>query len=145
MKRNEESDDLFREDWSQVYGEMPDSVRDGVVGAFARIRAHQARRRRVRRALLCAACLALALGALKLALSGRQNVPDRVAQPPAEATALNEMDAVYAAKDDPCFHLERGCDARRGALVELKLITALEFEKALCPVCGANVRLPDGA
>ena len=87
---------------------------------------------------------AVALGALKLALSGRQNVPDRVAQPPAEATALNEMDAVYAAKDDPCFHLERGCDARRGALVELKLITALEFEKALCPVCGANVRLPDG-
>ena len=35
MKRNEESDDLFREDWSQVYGEMPDSVRDGVVYASA--------------------------------------------------------------------------------------------------------------
>ena len=145
MKRNEEKDELLRMDWSRVYGDVPDAVRGGVEGAFARIRKREARRRGARRALLCAACLALALGTVSFALSGRQNVPDRVAQPTAEAMALGDMDAVYAAKDDPCYHMDENCDARRGALVELKLITALEFEKALCPVCGANVRLPDGA
>lgn len=144
MKWIEAEDDLFREDWDGVYGEMPDPVRDGVERALGRIHAREVRRRAARRALLCAACLALALGAFRFALSGRKNVPDRVSQPPAEVV-LGEMDGVCAAKDDPCFHLEKTCAARRGELVELKVVAALEFEKTPCPVCGAGVRLPDGA
>lgn len=145
MKGNEERDALLREDWSRVYAEMPDSVRGGVESALARIHVREARRRRVRRAMLCAACLVLALCAARFALPGRKHVPDRVAQPPVEAAALDDMDVVFAAKDDPCFHLDENCPERRGDLVELRLITALEFEKERCALCCANVRLSDGA
>ena len=83
MNQNDDRDALLREDWRGVYGELPDAVRDGVEDAFARIRIRETRRRAARRALACAACLALALGAFRFALSGRKNVPDRVSQPPA--------------------------------------------------------------
>ena len=142
MNQNDDRDALLREDWRGVYGELPDAVRDGVEDAFARIRIRETRRRAARRALACTACLALALGAARILLPRRAQVPDRVAQPPAESASLGDGTSVYAAKDDPCFHLDVGCAARRGELVELKLITALEFEKEICPVCGANARLP---
>lgn len=144
MKRMEASGGPRREDWAQIYSKVPEEVGDGVRIAFARIRARERRRARRMRVLACAACLVLALGAGALALSGARRPPDRVTPPVADADAPDLGAVVYAAKADPFFHLRPDCPRAERELVQLKLVTALEFEKAPCPDCGARVRLAGG-
>lgn len=142
MKRTDELDALKREDWSKVYGAVPEGVNAGVQFAFARIHARERRRRVVMRSLALAACLALVIGMGSLTLFRGADAPDRVAAPAPEAKVLSGDSIVYAARADACFHVHSGCSAAMAEQVELQLVTALEFEKKLCPVCGVNVRLP---
>ena len=142
MKRMNELDDLRNEAWSEVYADVPDSVQTGVQFAFMRIRAREKRRRTALRALACAACLALVIGAAGFMLGREADAPDRVAAPNVELRTLKSDDIVYAARADACFHVRADCSEAMAEQVELQLITALEFEKKLCPVCGANVALP---
>lgn len=136
-------DALRSEDWSKVYADVPDAVQTGVEFAFTRIHAREKRRKRAMRALACAACLALFAGGALLSMNLRaaQDAPDRVAAPNVELRALAPEDTVYAARADECFHVRQDCSEAMAEQVELQLKTALEFEKKLCPVCGAHVRL----
>lgn len=144
MNRMDEMDALRKENWGEVYREVPQSVNDGVQLAFARIRAHERRRKQIYRAVSVAACLCVALGVGAVALKGRgSDAPDRVAAPVVQMRLLARDEIVYACKEDACFHLKADCAQRRGDLVELLLETALEFEKELCPACGAGVELPN--
>lgn len=142
MKRMDELDVLKNEKWSEVYADVPDSVRAGVQFAFMRIRAREKKRRTALRTLACAACLALVIGAAGLMLGREADAPDRVAAPSVELRTLKSDDTVYAARADACFHVRADCSEAMAEQVELQLITALEFEKKLCPVCGASVTLP---
>lgn len=143
MNRTDEFDALKAMDWSGVYGDVPRSVNDGVQIAFARIRARERRRRQSVRMLSLAACLCIALGAGALVLGrDKAEAPDRVAAPAAEIRALAKDAIVHASKEDPCFHIRKDCSEIAGEAVELQLMTALEFEKRLCAVCGEDVRLP---
>lgn len=145
MKHENEWAELKNENWADVYADVPESVQLGVQFAFMRIRAREKRRRNTLRALACAACVALVVGAAGLALrmNGRENVPDRVISPDIELQMLHGNDIVYAAQADACFHVRSDCDEAMTEQVEMQLQTALEFEKKLCPVCGAHVRLPE--
>lgn len=143
MNRIEEFDALRKEDWSGVYRDVPQSVNEGVQLAFARIHAREKRRRQAFRLVSVAACLCVALGMGAVALrSGPADAPDRVAAPVADVRILARDETVYASRADACFHVKPDCSAAQGEIVELQMVTALEFEKGLCPSCGAGVALP---
>lgn len=143
MNRIDEFDALRRENWDSVYADVPSSVEEGVQLAFERIRAHERRRKQTLRLISMAACLCVALGVGAVALrSGPADAPDRVAASVTDVRILARDEAVYASKVDACFHIKPDCGKVQGEAVELRLLTALEFEKGLCPDCGAGVGLP---
>ena len=143
MNNIKEMDPLRRENWAELYSAVPDEVDAGVKLAFARIRRREQRRKQIVRAAACAACIALVAGVSVFALTGRQepDAPDRVAEGVAAAKLISGSDVVFASRDDACFHIPAGCPSAKGNAVELQLVTALEFEKKLCGVCGANVQI----
>ena len=133
-----ENDRLHALDWSRVYADIPGAVEDGVGVAFLRIRGYRNRRRRI---LRWAACAALVIGAAAILLRGGAGAPDRVVPLAPEPVRLNDDSQVFASRADACFHVRADCVKIEGEAVVLKLVTAVEFEKALCPVCGANARV----
>ena len=140
MRQNDR--DALRElDWSKVYASVPGAVNDGARVAFLRIRQREMQRRRIVRWSACAACLMLLVGAAALFLNQQRNAPDRVIPLAPEITALDGDSEVYASREDAHFHLRPDCGKIEGEAVALKLVTALEFEKELCPDCGANIAL----
>ena len=142
MNKIREMDPLRREDWANVYSDVPEEVNIGVKLAFARIRRREARRKKIVRIAACAAALALTVGVCSLALGRRQtDAPDRVSVPVADARILTGGDIVYASNGDDCFHVHGECPEASETAVQLPLVTALEFEKTLCPVCGVNVQI----
>lgn len=139
MKQTDDRDALRERDWKGVWARTPDCVTDGMHAAFDRIHARELRRRQVRKIALCAACVVLALGMAAYGVRARMNDRlDHVAQPQIEALVLTQDSEVFAANADPCFHIRADCPKAGDGCVALKLISALEFEKTLCPVCGAN-------
>ena len=141
--RRDERDELLTLDWSKVYANVPDAVDDGVRVAFLRIRERRRRRARTLRLTACAACLLVLVGAAAMALRGGESAPDRVVPLAPESIRLNDDSEVYASRDDARYHVRPECPQAGDEVVSLKLITAKEFEKTLCPVCGGNV-LADG-
>ena len=142
MNQMDEHDVLQDLDWSGVYADVPESVSAGVQFAFMRIRRREKRRKTFIRALSAAACIALALAAGSLAFRPESDAPDLVAAPRVELTVLSPDSRVYAAQADDYFHISSSCRAAMAEQVELQLVTALEFHKEKCAVCGADVRLP---
>jgi len=142
MSRIDEFDALRNEDWSRVYADVPHCVNEGVQLAFARIRARERRRRATARTLAFAACFVLVFGAAGLMLRRDPDTTDRVAAPQVELRSLNYDSIVYAAQADPYFHINSRCSAAMAEQVKLQLVTALEFQKEICSICGGNVQLP---
>lgn len=142
MEHLNELDALKNENWADVYADVPASVHAGVEFAFMRIRARERRRQTAVRFMACAACLTVVIGAAGWMLGREMNAPDRVAAPDVELRMLKKDDIVYAARADAYFHVRSDCSGSMAEQVELQLVTALEFEKELCSVCGANVRIP---
>ena len=140
--RGNDRDALRELDWSKVYAPVPGAVDDGVRVAFLRIRQRGLHRRRALKWAVCAACLVLCAGAA-LMFRSESRAPDRVVPLAPEAVRLDADSVVYASRADACFHVKPDCERIEGEIVALKLVTAREFEKALCPACGANV-LMDG-
>jgi len=141
MNRIDEFDALKNADWSGVYRDVPQSVNEGVQMAFARIRAHERRRRFTLRMISVAACLCVLVGTGAMVLGRNRHSADRVAAPVTELPVLTSESIVYASLNDPCFHVHAGCSRIQGEAVELQVITAMEFEKELCTGCGANVQI----
>ena len=127
MKQTDNRGALRSCDWQRVWEKTPECVTDGMHAAFDRIHAREVRRK-------------LALGITAYGVRTRlSNRLDHVAQPEIEALVLTQDSEVFAANADPCFHLHADCPQADGNCVTLKLVSALEFDKTLCPVCGANV------
>lgn len=142
MDQRNESDVLKGEKWDGLYADVPDAVVAGMEAAFARIHRRERRGRFALRALACAAGLALIVGVAGLTLGREKDMTDRVAAPSASLRTLREDEIVYSAPADACFHLRKDCSRAEADQVALQLVTALEFEKQLCPACGGNVLLP---
>lgn len=142
MNQMHEQDELRDLDWSGVYADVPESVSAGVQFAFLRIRRREKRRKAVLRGLSAAACIALAVAAGSFALKKSGDAPDLVAAPKVEMQVLSLDSRVYAARADDYFHISPTCRAAMAEQVEMQLVTALEFHKEKCSVCGANVLLP---
>ena len=138
-----EMDPLRSENWAGVYADVPEEVSAGVQLAFMRIRRHELRKKRMMRVVAAAACAVLAVGVCGLTLSGRKTVDpmDNVASPVVETTLLRLTDTVYSSNSDACFHVHAACPHVGENAVDLQLVTALEFEKTLCPTCGVNVKI----
>ena len=142
MNRMDEHDVLKDLDWSKVYADVPESVSAGVQYAFLRIRAHQKRRKMILRTVAAAACVCLAVIAGGLMLQREGDAPDLVASPEMELRTLSLSDRVYAAQADDYFHIHASCSAAMAEQVDVQLVTALEFGKLKCDICGADVLLP---
>lgn len=142
MNRMDERDMLKDLDWSKVYTEVPDSVSAGVQYAFMRIRRREKQRRMILRVSAAAACVAFAAALGGFMFRGSGDSPDLVASPEMELRVLAMGDRVYAARADDYFHIHAACPSAMAEQVELQLVTALEFDKQKCGVCGANVLLP---
>lgn len=142
MDQRNERDVLEDESWAGLYADVPDAVMAGLEASLARIHRREKRGRFALRALACAAGLALIVGVAGLTLGREKDMTDRVAAPGASLRTLREDEIVYSARTDECFHLRKDCSRAEADQVALQLITALEFEKQLCPACGANVLLP---
>lgn len=138
MRKNDR-DPLRELDWSKVYADVPGAVSDAVRVAALRIRQREQRRKRAARWIACAACLALAIGAVAYVLQSGQRAPDRVIPLAPEAVQLNDDSEVYASRVDGCYHVVPDCPKIAGEAVALRRVTAVEFEKTLCPYCGAGV------
>lgn len=126
MKRNIEN-----ENWQAVYSDIPDCVQFAAYSALRRIQLRKKRRRKFAAIGAAAACLAVTAAVLFAKL----DVPDRTAVTAKPVIVLTAESVVFASEDDPLFHIDRSCSDHS---VELPLITALEFDKTLCPVCGAR-------
>ena len=133
--RRDERDELKHLDWSKIYADVPGAVDDGVRVAFLRIRERRMKRMRTLRLAACAACLVIVAGAAGFMLRGGQSAPDRVVPLAPETIRLTDDSEVYASREDECFHLRPECPQAGEDAVALKLVTAREFEKKLCPVC----------
>jgi hypothetical protein len=138
----DEHDVLKDLDWSKVYSDVPESVSAGVQFAFLRIRARQKKRKIILRAAALAACLCLVVLAGGMMIQREGDAPDLLAAPRVELRTLSMDDRVYAAQADDYFHIHASCAAAMAEQVDVQLVTALEFGKAKCPICGANVLLP---
>lgn len=134
----EERDVLRELDWSKVYANVPGAVSDGVRVAQLRIRERGWRRKKMMQAVACAACLVVVAGGSALLLYNRARTPDCVLPLPPVSAALDANSDVYASRDDVYYHVRPDCNRIEGEMVELKLVTALEFEKKPCPVCAGN-------
>ncbi len=119
------------ENWQAVYSDAPECVKRAADRALRSIRA----RRRHTRIAAIAACAAFAIIAATV-LVVNMDVPDRIMAAPEDMIVLTAESTVFASNADPKFHIDRSCGE---SLVELPLITALEFDKAICPKCGARV------
>ena len=142
MNQKNNQDFLRELDWSGVYADVPESVKAGAQYAFLRIRQREKKRRFVMRCLSAAACIVLMLCAGFFTLGRESDAPDIVSQPEITVHILNESDHVFAAQADDYFHIRSDCPAAMAEQVQLQLITALEFSKEKCSVCGAEVFLP---
>ena len=142
MRKNDR-DELRALDWSKVYADVPGAVDDGVRVAFHRIRERRARRMRLVRVAASAACLVLIAGAAAFVLRGGESAPDYVVPLAPDVPVLTADSEVYASREDAHFHVRGDCPSLEGEAVVLKLVTALEFEKELCPDCGKNVLVED--
>ena len=143
MNENRQERDKLREiDFGAAFPETPEAVRDAVRLAGVRIRRREEALRRRRLALtVVAAAVALAVG---IGLAARMPAAprDEVAAPKVSvAPAHEDMDTVYASKDDPCYHWRADCPKARGHVVALPLMTARAFEKRACAVCGGGESL----
>jgi hypothetical protein len=138
-----EMDPLRRENWAGLYADVPEEVSAGVKLAYMRIRRHEERKRRMVRLLSAAACAAIVLGVCTLTIGSRKTIDpqDRVASPVVETVVLQLNDTVYSSNSDTLFHVHAECPHAGERLVDLQLVTALEFEKTLCTTCGANVQI----
>jgi hypothetical protein len=63
MTRIDEFDALRKENWDDLYADVPSSVSEGVQLAFERIRVYERRRKQGLRLISVAACLCVVLGA----------------------------------------------------------------------------------
>lgn len=154
MKLMNEEDLLRRENWAEVYSNMPDCVEEGMHMAFDRIRARRVQHRKWRSVAVCAACALVALGIGAWALQPGEDVPDRIeeahilapvttAPVAVDERILTYESIVYAGKEDVVFHVAENCSMANGDLVELPLITAQEFGKDACEQCCAGIKIPE--
>ena len=150
--RNEE-DLLRRENWAEVYSDVPPCVENGMNIAFNRIRAQRRQARKRWSVVACAACAVLALGVGIWAVQPAGNAPDRIADPhiqapvsfePHERILLYADSQVYCTKADDCFHITRQCPDVAEDAVELQIVTALEFGKTACERCAPNAQYDAG-
>ena len=144
MNQKDNQDFLKDLDWSGVYANVPESVSAGARYAFLRIRQREKKRRFVIRSLSAAAAVVLMLGVGVFALRSPGKAPDIVAAPEISVHILQNSDHVYAARADDYFHIRSDCSAAMAEQVELQLVTALEFDKEKCMICGAEVILAGG-
>lgn len=143
MIQNEKKDPLRNLDWSAVYGNVPEDFEPSVRVAFQRIRSAEKRRKNVIRFAACAAAVAViaCIGAWQV--GKREFAPDHVDVVLAAPDILTPDAAVFATKDDPCFHIDPACPKTIKNEVQLQLVTALEFEKTPCPDCCVNVQFEE--
>ncbi|MDO4371927.1 MAG: hypothetical protein Q4D43_11415 [Clostridia bacterium] len=130
MKRKIEN-----QDWQNLYADIPDCVHIAADSALNRIHARKRRRTGFAAIAAAAACLAITAAVL---LTQPNAAPDQTAVESKPVIVLTAQSIVFASKDDPYFHIDRSCAEHS---VELPLITALEFEKTLCPICGERAAI----
>ena len=130
MKRKIEN-----QDWQSLYADIPDCVHIAADSALHSIRARKKRRTGPAAIAAAAACLVVTAAAL---LTNLNAAPDQTAVESKPIIVLTAQSIVFASKDDPYFHIDRSCSEHS---VELPLVTALEFEKTLCPVCGERAAI----
>lgn len=130
MKRKIEN-----QDWQSLYADVPDCVRFAADSALHAIRTRKKQRSGLAAIAAIAACLAITAVVL---LIRPDALPDHTAVESKPAIVLTAQSIVFASKDDPYFHIDRSCAEHS---VELPLITALEFDKTLCPVCGERAAI----
>ena len=134
----ESEDRLRRLDFDSIFPETPESVHEAVVRAGVQIRRRQrARAARLRLALAAAAVLVVAAGVAAALWRLAPQRSDNVTAAPVEAEYENStLTEVYSTKEDPCYHRDPSCPEIIGDAVALPLITAREFDKQPCRVCG---------
>ena len=128
---------IENQDWQSLYADVPDCVRFAAGSALRTIRTRKKQRSGLAAIAALAACLAITAAVLLI----RPNaLPDHTAVEPRPAIILTAQSIVFTAKDDPYFHIDRTCADHS---VEVHLCTALEFDKTICPVCGARAAIEE--
>lgn len=130
MKRKIEN-----QDWQKLYADIPDCVHIAADDALSRIHARKKRQSTLAAVAAVAACIAVTAAVLLTRLNA---APDQTVVESKPVIVLTAQSIVFTSKDDPYFHIDRSCAEHS---VELPLITALEFEKTLCPVCGERAAI----
>jgi len=143
MIQNEKKDPLRDLNWSAVYGNVPEDFEPSVRAAFQRIRIAERRRKNVIRFAACAAAVAVFACIGLWQMGKREFAPDQANVVLAAPTIITMDTPVFSTKDDPYLHLETACPKTIKNEVELKLVTALEFEKSPCPDCCAHVQFEE--
>lgn len=140
MVRKNNRDSLRDLNWSAVYGDMPQDFEPAVRIALHRISLREKRRKTVLRIGACAAVIAVMLCIGAMQLSRRSVAPDQTNTVLAAPTIVASDTFVFSTKDDPYLHLDASCPMMIENEVEIRLITAIEFEKTPCPECCINAQ-----
>lgn len=120
-------DKLRRLDFDAAFPGTPESIPLAVVRAGRKIRA----RRRYARLMLCAAALLIAAGTLPLIRRGGARDVALV-----QTSAGKSGKVVWTSQKDEFYHARADCEDVLAGAVSMQEISALEFQKTICPKCG---------
>ena len=131
-------DKLFKIDFDAAYPETPACIHEAICFAEKEIHQRENSMRTLRRLAGCAAAgliILVGIAAAMFSISNK-NSEDIVSQPVLISSGAEDADdVVYASKNDPYYHRDAHCSIADENVVELPLITAIEFEKESCPRC----------
>ena len=136
----EKEDKLRQVDFDAIFPETPAAIHDAVARAGFDIRRHRLAAARRRKMLtVAAAVLVVAVGAVAAMSHLHPKRQDNVVATPVEMDYENAtLTEVYTSKDDRYYHRDPDCAQISSSPVALPLITAREFDKEPCPVCGGR-------
>lgn len=136
-------EDMIRQiDFDSAFPETPSVVHEAVMNARASIIRYERRRRYFRTAATAAAaCLLVVAGAAVFFSRAGGGNSDLITPPVlTDNEIVIDMETpVFSSKADPFYHRKEDCTSGYEDSVELPLITAVEFEKAACPVCAKEL------
>jgi len=129
-------------DFDSAFPETPSVIHEAIMKAHSDIIRYERRKRFMRYGFTAvAACLVVAVGLITFFMR-RGNENSDLITPPVLSDSdvvINMETPVFASKANPYFHKSLQCESASEDSVELPLITAIEFEKAACPVCAMDL------
>lgn len=142
MKNTMNEEKILKVDFDSAFPDTPLIVDQAIFKAQADIARYERKKRFIRLGIsAAAACLVIFAGISVLLMRGDGISSDKITPPVfSESEIKIDMETpVFTCKSDAYYHADIRCKSSYAESVDLPLITAIEFEKAACPLCASHL------